>query len=352
YPSSYRPLVAKSSDAKLWFTGADGASVLDPRHIAFNKVPPPLQIEQVIADHTTYDSTSDSNGRVSLPPRLRELRIDYTAPSFVAPEKVLFRYKLEGWDRDWQDAGTRRQAFYGNLPPRKYTFRVKACNNSGVWNEAGTSLAFFVAPAYYQTWWFRSLCVFAFLGLLVAAYQLRMDQLHKQFNTRLEGRVAERTRIARDLHDTLLQSFQGVLLKFHAVGYMIRERPEEAEKTLQAVIDQARQAVTEGRDAVQGLRSSTLAGNELARAISILGDELTNRQKDNHCPDLRVQVEGTVRDLAPIVRDDVYRIAGEAVRNAFLHAQAKEIEVEIRYDERQLRVRIRDNGKGIDPKIL
>jgi len=176
---------------------------------------------------------------------------------------VLFRYKLEGWDRDWQNAGTRRQAFYSNLPPRSYHFRVMACNNSGVWNEAGTFLNFSVAPAYYQTWWFRSSCVAAFFAFLWALYRYRLYQIKQEFNARLEERVSERTRIARDFHDTLLQSFQGVLLKFHAVTYLLHDRPE-AQKTLETVIEQARQAITEGRDAVQGLRSSTLVTGDLA----------------------------------------------------------------------------------------
>src|SRR5262249_26715898 len=159
------PLVTKSSDGRLWFVSLGGVSIVDPRHLLFNNLPPPVHIEQITADHKTYDLTSSSeNGQMPLPPHVRDLQIDYTALSLVAPEKVLFRYKLEGWDRDWQDAGTRRQAFYSNLPPRNYTFRVIASNNSGVWNEAGTSLPFSVAPAYYQTWWFRSLCVVAFLG--------------------------------------------------------------------------------------------------------------------------------------------------------------------------------------------
>src|ERR1700756_2487245 len=160
------PQAAKSTDGKLWFGGMDGGSVIDPQHLRFNKLPPPVHIEQIIADHKTYEAPPDANGQVRIPPRVRDLEIDYTALSFVAPEKVRFRCKLEGWDRDWQDAGTRRQAFYSNLPPRNYRFHVMACNNSGVWNEAGTFLNFSVAPAYYQTWWFRSLCVAAFLGLL------------------------------------------------------------------------------------------------------------------------------------------------------------------------------------------
>jgi signal transduction histidine kinase len=165
--------------------------------------------------------------------------------------------------------------------------------------------------------------------MLAAAYQLRLRQLSREFNLRLEERVAERTRIARDLHDTLLQSFHGVLMKFSAVTYMLRDRPE-AQQTLNTVIEQARKAITEGRDAVQGLRSSTLAGNDLARAITMLGEELAAHPTDNHSPAFRVQVEGTPRELAPILRDEVHRIASEALRNAFRHSHAARIDVEIR----------------------
>jgi len=161
---------------------------------------------------------------------------------------------------------------------------VSACNNSGVWNEAGTFLDFSVAPAYYQTWWFRSLCAAAFLALLAGAYQMRLRQVARQFNMRLEERVNERTRIARDLHDTLLQSFQGVLLKFHAVTYVILDRPAEAQKTLETVIEQARQAITEGRDAVQGLRSPTLVSSDIAQAISTFGDELASGSSGQNSP--------------------------------------------------------------------
>jgi signal transduction histidine kinase/ligand-binding sensor domain-containing protein len=352
FPGGDNSLVARSSDGKLWFATNDGLSVVDPNHLPYNKLPPPVHIEQITADRKTYDATSDANGQVRLPPRIRDLQVDYTALSLVAPEKVLFRYKLEGWDHDWQDAGTRRQAFYSNLPPRNYRFRVMACNNSGVWNEAGTFLNFSVAPAYYQTWWFRSLCVAAFLALLAAAYQLRLRQVARQFNMRLEERVSERTRIARDLHDTLLQSFQGVLLKFHAVTYVILDRPAEAQKTLQTTIEQARQAINDGRNAVQGLRSSTLATSDIAQAISTFGEELASGHNGESSPSFRVIVEGVPRDLAPLLRDEVYRITGEALRNAFRHAHAQRIEVEIRYDQRQLRLRVRDNGKGIDPSVL
>jgi signal transduction histidine kinase len=342
----FRPQVAKSPDGKLWFATLEGVSVVDPGHLPINKLPPPVHIEQVTADRKTYD------GSLPLPPLVRDLVIDYTALSFVAPEKVRFRYKLEGHDRDWQDADNRRQAFYNDLPPRNYRFRVIASNNSGVWNEAGASLDFAIDPAYYQTAWFRLSCVAAILALLGAAYQMRVRYLAQQFNMRLEERVGERTRIARDLHDTLLQSFQGVLLKFHAVTYLIPEHPAEAQKTMETAIEQARQAIAEGRDAVQGLRSSTVVSNDLARAIGTLGEELAGNSTGRKSPEFCVQVEGKPRDLAPLVRDEAYRIAGEALRNAFRHADAMRIEVEIRYDPRQLRLRVRDNGKGMDPEVL
>ena len=311
-----------------------------------------MHIEQVIADRKNYDAIPGANGHLQLPPLIRDLEIDYTALSLAAPEKVLFRYKLEGWDRDWQNVGTRRQAFYGNLPPRNFRFRVMACNNSGVWNEAGTSLNFTVGAAYYQTTWFRLLCVAALLALLAALYQLRVRQMKRQFNMRLEERVRERTRIARDFHDTLLQSFQGVLMKFSAVSYMIPDRPVEAQKALENAVEQARQAITEGRNAVQGLRSSTLITNDLAQAIGGFGEELAANQTDGNRPEFRLLVEGKSRDLPPLVRDELYQIACEAVRNAFRHAHADRIEVEIQYEQRQLRLRVGDNGKGIDPKVI
>ena len=185
-------------------------------------------------------------------------------------------------------------------------------------------------------------CIAGFFGWMITR---RIVEL------RLEERNSERARIARDLHDTLLQSFQGVLLKFSAATYLIPERPD-VQKKLESVCEQARQAITEGRDIVQGMRSSMVVANDLARAISTLGEALAADHTGQNCPEFRVHVEGKSRDLPPLVRDEVYRIAGEAVRNAFRHAQAKRIEVEIQYDQRQFRLQIVDNGKGIDPALL
>jgi signal transduction histidine kinase len=342
------PKVTKSADGKLWFTSHDGVSVIDPRHLPFNKLPPPVQVEQITADGTTYDPAQE----LRLPPRVQHIDIDYTALSLVAAEKNQFRFKLEGYDRDWRDAGNRRQAFYTNLTPRNYRFRVMACNNSGLWNETGASLEFSVLPAFYQTNWFRAACAVAFLTVLWGMYELRMRQLAAQFNMRLDERVNERTRIARELHDTLLQNFQGLLPRFQAALYMLPERVADARKTLEAAVDKASEAITEGRDAVKGLRLSTVEKNDLAVAVRTLGEELAVATVNQSSPTFEVAVEGTPRSLHPILRDEVYRLVAEALRNAFRHAHARKIEVEIRYGEKEFRMQVRDNGRGIDPSVL
>ena len=331
----------------------EGVQVVDPHHLAVNKLPPPVYIEQIVADHKVrwQNLPGAAVSNLRLPARTRDLEIDYTALSLVAPEKVHFKYKLEGQDRDWREVVNDRQAQYSNLAPGHYRFRVIACNNSGVWNEQGDTLEFSIAPAYYQTNWFRALCACCCSGVLWAAYQLRLRQLHHQFDMTLEARVGERTRIARELHDTLLQSFHGLLLRFQTVSQLLPERPVEAKEKLDSAIEQAAEAITEGRDAVQGLRDSTVQTNDLALAISTLGEELA-ADSTGHRPAFRVAVEGESRDLHPILRDEVYKIAAEALRNAFRHAQAKQVEVEIRYDDEQFRLRVRDDGKGIDPAVL
>jgi ligand-binding sensor domain-containing protein/signal transduction histidine kinase len=348
----YMPRAGKSpQDGRMWFSTVDGISVVDPSHLPFNGVPPPVHIEQTTADRTTYDITYSTNTRVRLPPLTRDLQIDYTALSLVVPEKNRFKYKLEGFDRVWQDVGTRRQAFYNNLPPRNYRFRVIASNDSGVWNEAGASLDFAIAPAYYQTRWFEALVAGAGLTLLWAAYRFRVRRIAHEFDLRLNERVNERTRVARELHDTLLQTFHGVLFRFQAAVNMLQERPAEAKQKLDSAIDRAAQAITEGRDAIQDLRASTVVTNDLAVAISTLGNELAASGVNGHGTVVHVAVQGTPRDLHPILRDDIYRIAGEALRNSFRHAHARLIEVEITYDDRQFRLQVRDDGKGMDASV-
>ncbi len=346
--NSYSPIVTKSADGKVWFVFSDGVSAIDTHDVLFNGLPPPVHVEQILADGKTYGGEQG----LHLPPRVRDLSIDYTALSLVAPEKVRFRFKLEGQDPDWREVVNIREVQYSNLAPGSYRFRVIASNNSGVWNEQGDSRDFFIAPAYWQSNWFRTACVLAFAGLLWLLYRLRLRSISRQFALGLEARVAERTRIARELHDTLLQSFQGLLLQFQTVWDLLSTRPAEAKEILGIAIDQTADAITEGRKAVQGLRSSAEEPNDLEAAIGALGEELAADPAASHAASLRIRAEGPARPLHPIVRDEIYRIAAEALRNAFRHSQSTQIAVELRYDEHEFRLRVRDDGVGIDAKLF
>jgi ligand-binding sensor domain-containing protein/signal transduction histidine kinase len=343
----YSPQVAKSSDGKLWFLPWDGVSVIDPQHLAFNKIPPPVHIEQVTADRRLYEVTGEDNGRLRLPALSRDLEIDFTALSFVAPEKIRFRYKLEGYDSDWQDAGNRRQAFYTNLGPRTYRFRVMACNNSGVWNEVGTYLDITIAPAYYQTTWFRVLLGVLFLIVLGAIYQLRLKQVARQVRGRMEERLDERERIARDLHDTLLQSVQGLILKFHAVAIQM-PAGSAGREALEKTLDHADDVLTEGRDRLRNLRATSIPMGGLTTAFSNVAQETPNA----NAATFKTVVEGRVLELHPMVREESFCIGREAIVNALTHSGGRHVEVEIIYDRRQFRLRVRDDGRGIDSKII
>jgi signal transduction histidine kinase/ligand-binding sensor domain-containing protein len=344
-----QPEVSKSADGRLWFASGAKVQMIDPGRTSTNVIPPPVYVEEVIADRKNYLPRVG----LRLPPLTRDLEIDYTALSFVVPQKVRFRYKLEGRDTTWQEPETRRQAFYSDLRPRKYRFRVIACNNDGVWNEEGATLDFSVAPAWYQTIWFRVSCVGGFVLLLWALYQLRLQQLERQFGMQVEARVNERTRIARELHDTLLQSFQGLMLRFQTVGEMLPARPLDAKNALEGALDRADQAISEGRDAITDIRASSLASCDLEKSITGLMTNLSEELAagNGRSVTFRVLVEGVPRAVRPTLQDEIYRIARESLRNAFRHAQAGHIETEITYGE-SLRLRFRDDGKGIDPSVV
>ena len=349
-PAYFNPPVAKGPDGKLWFVSGADLQVIDPDHLPYNPLPPPVHIEALVADQKPYPVTRD----LDLPPLVRDVTIAFAALSLVDPKTTRIRYRLEGHDNDWQEAVDRRQATYTNLPPGQYHFHVKASNNSGVWNEEGAQLAFAIEPAFYQTVWFRFAVAALLAGLAWSAFQLRLRmrlrRLHRQFEATLEGRVAERTRIARDLHDTLLQHFHGLLLQFQAAFNLLPDRPRESKQVLASAIDRAAEAITEGRDTVQGLRASTQETNNLADALRALAEDLAH--ENGHAASAQVSAQGAPQALHPLVRDETFRIAGEALRNAFRHAGGKRIDVEIRYDPCELRVRVRDDGKGFDADVL
>ncbi len=317
--------------------------VLDPAHLTHNGVIPPVQIEKVVVDHKSYEP----NGRLAFPPQVRDLEIDYAALSFVNPQKVRFRYKLEGRDTGWKEAGVRRQAFYTDLPPGHYRFRVIACNNDGIWNETGAQLAFTIPPAFTQSIWFKVICLLGFIGFVYSAYRFRVRQVTVQLRGRMYERLAERERIARDLHDTFFQGIQGLLLRFHtATSQLSKEEP--ARRIFEETLKQSDQVMLEGRELVLDLRATASEQTDLSTAFSDFGEGM---RKGSSC-DFKVVVNGAIRSLHPVVFEELFKIGKEALGNAFRHSSAHLIEAELNYEQNELRMRIRDDGTGIDSAIL
>jgi PAS domain S-box-containing protein len=480
----YGPHVTKSPDGRIWFLPGDGVSVIDPRHLPFNKSPPSVLIEQITADDKAYDASSAGAGRMQLPPQVRNLAIDYTALSLAVPEKVRFRFKLEGQDRDWREVINQRRVEYSNLRPGNYRFRVTAANNSGVWNTAGASLDFAMAPAYYQTIWFRALSAAAFLTLLWAAYRLRVRQLrhqeqklrdvietiptfawtalpdgsvsfvnrtwqeftglsseqsagsgwqaavhpsdlerhaekwraavmtgepldnevryrraedghyrwfwvravplrdgrgkivnwygistdiedrklaeherealraealeraNREFEAVLRGRFAERTRIAQELHDTLMQGFAGVALQLKSAELALPERPEDAAATLNRAQQLTHQALREARDSVWDMRTSELDDSDLVDALRSGALAATSGTGT----DIEVVTRGERRRLPRALEVVVLRIGREAVANAVKHAEARRIEIALEFGSSTLQLDVRDDGRGVTPE--
>ena len=351
----------KSTSGEMFFGGFSGAASFYPERTEDVSYTPPVVLTGFRLFGTPVDIGKGSpltrsitrSQRIVLSHSQNIFSVEFSALSYVNPASNRYRYRLEGLPSGWIEVSSeQRQAGYTTLPVGSYTLHVQGATSRGSWSEPGASLRIDVLPPWWSTWWFRATYSALVLLLLWAAHRYRVHTIAERYNLRLEERVRERTRIARDLHDTLLQSFQGVLLKLSSLRYVIPDRPGEAVEFLDRLVEQARAAVIEGRDAVQALRSSTSVANDLAHAIATFGDGLAANQPDQDCPEFRVQVEGESRDLSPLVRDEIYQIACESLRNAFRHAQAKRIEVEIRYDSRRFRLRVVDNGKGIDPTVV
>jgi len=330
-------------DGRLWFANASVVQLIDPQRLAGNPLAPPVKIERLVADRTDYPLQEG----VQLPPNVGDLQIDYTGLSFTAPRKMRFRYRLAGHDADWQDVGTRRQAFYTDLPPRDYVFEVTASNNDGVWNQAGSRIAFSIAPTFYQTRIFAVLCVLAAVGAMWFIYLMRIRQVEARARIRAEERIEERERIARELHDTLLQGLLSASLQLSVANQQIP--PEAPAKSLvEKILKLLRQVSEEGRNAVRGLRTRAQPADALERALSEIPADLAMDAQTQ----FRLRSEGTQRALRPAVRDEIYRITREALANAFRHSGASNVETVLEYSPDALRVTIRDDGRGMDPDVL
>ncbi|NMO15711.1 ATPase [Pyxidicoccus fallax] len=344
-PTLLRPLpsLVQGTDGRLWFATTNGVVWVDPTRIFRNPLPPPVKIRSVRVDGRQLAPGAS----LVLPERATNLEIDYTALSLTVPQRVRFRYRLEGVDATWQDVGTRREAYYTHLAPGRYRFQVIAANNDGVWNETGASVELVLPPAFFQTWWFRALCVAAVLAALWAVYLLRLRQVRARMRRLLEERHLERERIARELHDTLLQGIQGLILRFQSVVEKLPEG-EHARTSLEKALDRADAVLVEGRNRVRDLRATAESTGELSRAFAKVREEL----ELDAATGFHVVVEGHPTSLDPLVRDEVFRIGREALVNAFQHARARRIEVELTYARDELRLRIRDDGRGVDAELL
>jgi signal transduction histidine kinase/ligand-binding sensor domain-containing protein len=334
--------VVEDSRGRVWFSLNGGISVLQA--FAFTRPPFPvtIRLEGVLVDGKLIAP----GGQIRIPPGQRRVKFLYTGVNLSNPEGVRYRYRLDNVDSGWSEPTAAREVDYTNIPPGHFKFHVAARNPDGFWSGHEAAMTFDVEPAFWQN---RTYRLVGFATLLVAAWgihRLRLRRMIATVDLRHAERLAERTRIARELHDTLLQSFHGLMLRLQLVDELLPPGP--AKEELEQTLERGDQAIAEGRSAVHDLRSSTTTTNELAQAVRSVADELASEGS----PTFRLMVEGPVRDLHPIPRDDVYRIAREGLRNAFSHSRASRIEAEITYGERLFRLRIRDDGDGIPPDVL
>ncbi|WP_374580499.1 triple tyrosine motif-containing protein [Pseudoduganella sp.] len=332
----FRPLpsLVQGSDGKLWFSTASDVASIDPARIARNPLAPPVQISALRSGGVAYMPLP----AVRLPKGSRDIEIAFTALSLAMPERVRFSYMLEGVDSGWRDVQGRREAFYTNLAPGQYRFRVLAANEDGVWNAEGATLQLEIPPTFTQTPWFIALLVLGGALLLAAAYALRVRQLTARLQDLQQERLAERARIARGLHDTLLQSVQSLIMFFDRQAARLAPGSEEKAKVEQT-LELADQLMAEGRNYIMDLRSGGGA-DQLAQALRQYGAVLLHER-------FHVASTGQPRAMPPQVQEEVLSIAREALFNAARHAHATRVELRLDYGASFFLLEVRDDGCGL-----
>ncbi|HFF6216942.1 MULTISPECIES: sensor histidine kinase [Stenotrophomonas] len=329
---------ALSADGLLWLATNQGLAWLDTTRSHVNTMAPSVRIGDVL-----YGSEQQPlRDGLRLPAGTSQLQIDYVALSLARPERNRYRYRLSGVDDGWQDAGSSARAYYTNLAPGSYRFEVEAANEDGIWSTAPASRSFRIAPTFMQTVWFKLLCAAIVLALLMMAVRIRSGQLAALFRARLQERHGERERIARDLHDTLLQGSQGLILRLHAISQSA-QTPEPVRSQLESAMQLAERNLAEGRERVNALRDGPFAGRDLASALADVHAEYAGHGTNP----LRLTVEGTLPSLQSDAAEEVFLIGREAIRNALRHAHASAIEVELSYGTRCFLLHVRDDGVGI-----
>lgn len=337
------PSLILATDRHLWLTTTTGVFRLDPARGPAPGPPPPVLIRAIGATGMARPALAG----MELAPGTRILQVEYTALALAMPERVRFRYRLDGVDQAWQDAGTRRTAYYSNVGPGRYRFAVMASAADAQWSGEPATLDFSIAPTATESWWFKGLCALVLLAAAWMLYRWRTRLLARRLAGRLEERIHERERIARELHDTLLQSVQGLILQVHAAAMRLPS-PEPARGLIEKALLQADDVLHEGRERVRDLRGQDIGAQGLAEALMSAGEQL--RPPD--APPPRLLLSGTPRALHPIVHEEVAAIAGEAIANAYRHAAAGRIELRLHYGTAELRLDIADDGVGIAPEVL
>ncbi|WP_181259375.1 ATP-binding protein [Pseudoduganella armeniaca] len=335
------PSAIRATDGTLWFSTMASVFAFDPAQLPRNALVPPVYVTALKAGGQAWPARQG----VLLPPHTSALEVEFTALSYRSAERVGFRYQLEGVDHGWQEAQGRRAAHYTNLAPGRYRFRVIASNDDGVWNEQGAALSFEIAPSLTQTLWFRVLCALGVALALWLLHRMRLRRVARGLAARINERHAERERIARELHDTLLQSIQGLILKMTAAVHRLRDGEREP---LEAALDQANRVLAEGRDRVAGLRGEALPAGGLAQAISSQGEPLAR----DHGVRFSVVTEGTSMPLDDAVAQEALAIVREAVWNAFAHAQPRSVSVTLCHAPAELRIAVVDDGRGMPREIV
>lgn len=335
------PTALEAQDGRLWFARNDGANWIDPLNMLRNTVAPVPVIDTLTADGEVFGGKAPR-----LRPHPHNLRIDYTAASLTMPERVTFQYRLEGVDATWQDAGPRRQAFYTDVDPGNYTFRVRATNEDGVASEREATLRFSVRPGFYQTWWFKLIvaaCLALLLGLL---YRLRLAQMHSRLRLQLEAKHDERERIARDLHDTLMQGVHGIVLQLDVWATDSKMDPDHRQN-LARVANAAYGLLTEGRDKIVALRTSSSGTLDLATRLEEVARECSMFDQVNFA----LQQSGSICALSPEAGEEIFQVGREALKNAFVHAKATTIVVNIVYGQKTFTLSVKDDGQGLPPAV-
>ncbi len=338
-----QPSVWADRRGRIWFSLNLGISMVDPARLKNNMEPPAPQLQSIAADGVELNLS----GPLRVPAGRKRMVFRYAGLSLSVPERVRFRYKLDNFDRDWSKPLPDRQAEYTNLGPGSYQFHVLASNPDGVWGKSEASISFSVEPAYWQSWWFWLTILVAATGAVITIYRLRLRQLTARLNVRFEERLAERTRIAQDLHDTLLQGFISASMQLHVTADKI-PADSSLKTSILKTLEMMKRVTEEGRNAVRGLRATRSTVPDLQEAFSRIKAEIAPESPAT----LRVSILGESTGLHPVLRDEVYRIGREAIVNALRHAHAQDIEVELEYSRQGLRLSIRDDGCGIEPQTL